>query len=94
MSAKSINVITPVALLITVVVVVSYFISTYKLQSDKVVESQDIECLTAICLSNSKFGDDCYEMPATLKLVTVIERKDGTKRIIIEPSSKKCGLKR
>ena len=91
MSAKSMNVLTRVVLAITVSVVAFYFITTSELESDKVVKSQEVQCLTAICISDSKLGDSCFEMSSDLKLVSVVERKDGTKRIIIEPSNKQCG---
>lgn len=90
MSVKSITVVTRAGLIIMVAVVVFYFITSSKLQTDKLVKSQELQCLTAICVTDSKFGDSCFEMPNDLKLVSVVERKDGTKRIIIEPSNKEC----
>jgi hypothetical protein len=90
-AAKSISVLTKLVSAITIVVLVFYFFTTAQLESDKVVKSQEVQCLTAICISDSKLGDSCFEMSSDLKLVSVVERKDGTKRIIIEPSNKQCG---
>lgn len=90
MNAKSLSVVTRCMLLITVVVVVFYFFTANRLYSDKVIRSQEVQCLIAICVTDSKFGDSCFEMSQDLKLVTVVERKDGTSRIIIEPSNKEC----
>lgn len=93
MSAKSLTVITRTGLLITAIVVVFYFFTTNRLYSDKVIKSQEVQCLIAVCVTDSKFGDSCFEMSQKLKLVTVVERKDGTSRIIIEPSNKECRIR-
>jgi len=92
-STKSITIVTRVGLIIMVAVVVFYIVSTNSLYSDRVVKGQEIKCLVAICVTDSKFGDSCFEMSRNLKLVTEVERKDGTSRIIIEPSTKECKSK-
>jgi len=71
-----------------------YFV-TNQIQTERAKIREDIDCISAICIYTG-VGDECFNVPATLSKVSVVEDLNmlGAKRIIVEPTAKACGVAR
>lgn len=82
------------SIVVIVITVILHFSGAFDNSKNDVISSEEIYCITAVCLVDPNLGSDCKEMkPVTAHVVVTSDMNvPGGKRIIIEPSNKSCGV--